>query len=131
MTAGSGEPVQSYWYASYLSGDNGHEYFSIACLSKAVKPGSINSLVSLLDIETGEYYGRNHLVPGVISNKTYDIDSGILRQYASTADLVSVQHAENSDPYATFNLTFEPRGPNLYHGGSGVRTKPVEVMLCP
>ncbi|XP_014551556.1 hypothetical protein COCVIDRAFT_30922 [Bipolaris victoriae FI3] len=120
MTAGSGEPVQSYWYASYLSGDNGHEYFSIACLSKAAKPGSTNSLVSLLDIETGEYYGRNHLVPGVISNKTYDIDSGILRQYASTADLVSVQHAESSDPHATFNLTFEPRGPNLYHGGSGV-----------
>lgn len=120
MTTGYGEPAQSYWYASYLTAENGHDYFSIACLSGAGEPGKINSYVSLLDINTGEYYGRNNLVPGEISNKTYDIDSGTLRQYASTPDLISVQHADSSDPHATFNLTFEPRGPNLYHGGSGI-----------
>ncbi|KAI8933250.1 hypothetical protein NX059_009881 [Plenodomus lindquistii] len=120
MTTGVGAPAQSFWYTAYIKATNGHNYFTCSCLSGSATPGSMNSYISLLDVDTGEYYGRNNLVQANFTNRTYDADSGTLRQWSSSPDLVSLQHVDSTDPRAMYNLTFEPRGPNLYHGGSGI-----------
>lgn len=121
MTLGAGNLINSYWYALWLTAENGHGYFAITTLSQVITAGEgINSCLSLLDIDTEEYYGRTDFTPGTLSNTTYDISNKVAHQYSTKPDLVSVQHAETFHPCVTMNLTLEPRGPNLYHAGSGI-----------
>ncbi|KAL6150165.1 hypothetical protein ACJQWK_02548 [Exserohilum turcicum] len=69
---------------------------------------------------TGYYYDANNQRQGTYSNTTYDIDVGTLRHWSSSADLFSVKHAQGQLPNASWNLTYKPVGPNLFHGGFGI-----------
>jgi hypothetical protein len=108
-------------YSSYLAAENGQNYFTIACHAYNAQPGTMNSFASILSIDTGEFFGINNLVPETITNNTrYDIDGGGVRLFSPSENLLDVHSAVSTVPSASFNLTFEPRGPTLYHGASGI-----------
>lgn len=118
MLSGHGNPMNSYIYAFYLSAENGHDYFAIGChCAKGLD--HMCSYVSLLDINTTQYYGTSNFVPGTIGNETYDVDGGGLHMYATTDDMLSEMQVESTVPGASYNLTITPKGSPLFYAGSG------------
>lgn len=110
--------MNSFYYVSWLAADNGHEYFAIAVHGRSGE-GQLDTLVSLEDVTTGDYFGTNVVVPGVISNQTYNIEGGGLTLRATSPDLFSEVIVDCTMPEATFNLSMGHRGPSFYHSGSG------------
>jgi hypothetical protein len=126
MTLNYNFASSSYWISHYIAADNGHDYFAIVCQA-GVGP-DLNTFVSLLDITTKVYHGATYITPGkTISNTTFDVDAAGLHMYAASPDLFSVLVAISSLPGLTFNLTSQPQGPNLYHGGAGAFSWGIDI----
>jgi len=109
--------IKSYWFANFLSGDDGNDYCIVATSANAGTQ-QITS-VSLLDITRGNYFGASYLRPGQLSNTKFDGQTDLLHVGAYSADQFSEIFAISSVPEAPFNLTYVPKGPNLYQAGSG------------
>ncbi|KAL3421419.1 hypothetical protein PVAG01_07864 [Phlyctema vagabunda] len=108
--------TNSYWIAHWLTAENGHDYFAIACHAQLVN--NISTLISLLDITMGDYFGSQIVSPGRLSSTAYGGNFNGLDMYAATDDQFSTLVTTSNISGASFNLTSTPRGPNLYHGGS-------------
>ena len=104
-----------------MSAENDHDYFAVTVLSEIITAGEgTNSCLSLLDIDTGEYYKRTDFTLGTLSNTTYDISNKVAHQCSTKPDLISMQRAGTFHPRMTMNLTFEPRGSGIHWFGGGI-----------
>ena len=88
MLAGAGNPMNSILYTSYLSAENGHDYFAIACHC-AEGQSHLYTYVSLLDTTTSQYYGVNNFIEGTMPNETFKLRGGDLEFSSSSPDIVS------------------------------------------
>jgi hypothetical protein len=118
---GDGAGVKSYWFISFLSLENGHDYFLLHSTSNAGP--QLQTSISLMDITTKTYSGRNWISDGQVSSTTLDsLSPEKLHIYTTTKDLFSEFKAISVDPTYPFNLTHTPRGPNSYQAGAGTYT---------
>jgi hypothetical protein len=116
------QAINSYWTVYFITASNGHDYFLVGHAAQAVLNNEpVNfSRVSLLDIKDKVYFGTTMLdADATLSTDTFSFHSPHFQTYASTPDQLSTMVSISSVKNATFSLVSQPRGPNLYDGGSG------------
>jgi len=115
---GDGAGVKSYWFISFLTLENGHDYFLLHGTSDAGP--MLSTSISLMDITAKKYSGTKWLSTGHHSYDTIDSQSPEkLHIYTTTPDIFTEFKAISVDPTYTFDLTHRPKGPNSYQAGGG------------
>jgi hypothetical protein len=72
-----------------------------------------------MDITTGYHFGGSYSFPGQVSTTILEGITPILHVGAYSPDQYSSVFAISTLPDAPFNLTYAPKGPNLYQAASG------------
>ncbi|KAK6378806.1 hypothetical protein LTS17_006509 [Exophiala oligosperma] len=113
--------INSFWWASYLTCENGHSYFTISG-HMPYTAQAMATFLSFLDVNTGYYYGINNATAGTMINNTFHATAGNVEMYNTTEDMWSGFQVTSTQPGAAFNLSLKADGPNLFHGASGTFT---------
>ncbi|KAH6668264.1 hypothetical protein B0J14DRAFT_158268 [Halenospora varia] len=116
------QPVNSHWAVYYISATNGHDYFICGQGLETQDNGILSHQYRVLitDITDKSSYGTAMTDPdATLSTDTFNFQSKGFKTYATTPDLFSTMVSISSVPNATFSLVSRPKGPNLYHAGSG------------
>ncbi|PVH81200.1 hypothetical protein DL98DRAFT_531376 [Cadophora sp. DSE1049] len=111
-------PANSYWFASWLSADNGKDYFVMAAVA-SFNATNVMSMVSVADLTEKTYYGTTIFPVGNITIPTGPANPGPLQVRALTPDRFSELSVVSTLPGTEYNLTHVPKGPVLYNGSSG------------
>lgn len=114
-----GAGVKSYWFISFLTLENGHDYFLLAGTSDAGAT-ALSTSMSLMDITAKTYQGRKWITPGHSSYTTLDNNAkDLLHIYSTTPDMFSEVKSVSVYKNISFSLTHAPKGPNSYQAGAG------------
>jgi hypothetical protein len=118
IIAYNGTGIKSYWWASFIKGDEGHDYCLVITGANAGPSGLVSS-VSMTDITGNTHFGISIYEPGQVSLTKFYGQSSILTYGSDAADQFSETYVIGNLTEVPFNLTFVPKGPNFYQGGSG------------
>ena len=59
--------IKSFWFANFLTAEDGHDYCVVACLSTIGLDG-VKAYTTIMDITAKTYYSETSLTPGQISS---------------------------------------------------------------
>ncbi|KAI9735697.1 MAG: hypothetical protein M1818_006305 [Claussenomyces sp. TS43310] len=110
--------IKSYWWANFLHGDDGHDYCVVITSANAGAAETVSSM-SIINVNTGFNFATAINEAGQLSNSKFSGISSVLTAGSTAADGFSENYAISSLPEFPFNLSYIPRGPNLYQGGLG------------
>jgi len=118
VIAYNGTGIKSYWWASFIKGDDDHDYCIVITGANA-GPSETVSSISISDITENTHFGISIYDPGQVSTTKFYGQSSILTYGSDAEDQFSESYVISNLTEVPFNLTFVPKGPNFYQGGSG------------
>ncbi|KAF2497794.1 hypothetical protein BU16DRAFT_537400 [Lophium mytilinum] len=110
--------IKSYWFANFLHASDGNDYCIVTTTANAGPTGQITS-ISYTDITNGHIFGGSWHYDGQLSNTKLYGSTPILTTGARSDDQISELYVTSTQESARFNLTYVPKGPNLYQAGVG------------
>jgi len=124
-----GAGIKSYWWATFITGSDKHQY-SLVITAANAGPSQTVSSISLVDITADTHFGISSYEDGQMSLTSFHSKTSFLEVGSTASDQFSQNWAISTLPEAPFNLSFIPRGPNLYQGGSGEFIWGTDVAYC-
>ena len=125
--------IKSYWWANFIKGDDGHDYCLVITGANAGSEMVVSS-IGLTDITNNTHFGVSYYSPGQVSVTKFAGQSSVLTFGSHAEDQFSETWAISNLTELPFNLSWVPKGPNFYQGGSGFfkwGTKPAYTIDCP
>lgn len=118
MITWNGTGIKSYWWANFLKGDDGHDYCLVITGANAGSENVVSS-IGFTDITNNTYFGVSYYDPGQVSITDFSGQSSILTFGSHAEDQFSETWVISNLTELPFNLSWVPKGPLLYQGGSG------------
>lgn len=110
--------IKSYWWANFIKGDDGHDYCIVLTGANAGSTQIVSS-AAITDITNNTHYGISVYDEGQVSTTKLAGQSSVLTFGSHAEDQFSETFVISNLTELPLNLSFVPKGPNLYQGGSG------------